>query len=292
MPHNSEYDLVKTTHRLLDVLDTYNVKAVFFVVGKIIEEYPNLVKEIFEHGHEIGIHGYAHEHIERLTKEDLTTFSNNLYRIELSLERLTGKRPVGFRSPYLTGPKFYMPGLYKILEEHKYKWVSNRELRYPEELFRPDRLGFPFLSGKNNWYTNILFVLLNLRLLFTETIHDNSGFFRIRKNLQWLNNGTKPFKRGRLMEVPLYSPLDCDLLGYPKPENRSPDTWIKYAVACLVGGLGRNRKHYMLNFHDWIIGTSNRVSILENTLKLLRSDKNSKFIIATDLGNQLLNIYE
>jgi len=283
MPYKGRYDLVKTTHRLLEVLDTYNVNAVFFVVGKIIEEYPDLIKEIAKNGHEIAIHGYTHERLDRLTKEDLTTFSVNLCRIELTLEKLTGKRPIGFRSPYLMAPRFYTLELYKLLEEHGYQWVSNCELRYPEELFRPDRLRFPYLWGKNNWFTNILFILLNIRLLITETIHDKSGLSRITDNLQWLNRGTEPFKRGNLIEIPLYSPLDCDLLGLPNLETRTPDIWVKYAVDCLVGGLNRKGKYYMLNFHDWIIGTSNRVLLLGNILKFLSFDENNKIITVSSL---------
>jgi glycosyltransferase involved in cell wall biosynthesis len=278
MPFESNYDLVKTTRNLLDVLARYNVKAVFFVVGKIIEQYPNLIKEISGHGHEIAIHGYSHEHIDKLSKEEFVIFSDNLSRIELSLERLIGKRPIGFRSPYLTGPKFYSSDLYKILDEHGYRWVSNRELRYPEELFRPDRLNAPFMWGRNNWFTNILFILLNIRLILTETIYSKSGISRIAANLRWLDSGAEPFQRERLMEIPLYSPLDCDLLGLPIPEAEVSREWIKYSTACLTNGINRHGNLYNLTFHEWIIGSSNRILILEDILKTLRFNKDNKFI--------------
>lgn len=283
MPYKNKYDLVKTTHRLLEVLNKYEVKAVFFVVGKIIEENPDLIKEIAEYGHEIALHGYSHEHLNKLTKKELIVFSNNLSRIELSLEKLVGKRPVGFRSPYLMAPKFYTPELYKILDEHGYQWVSNRELRYPEELFRPDRLRLPFLWGKNNWFINILFILLNIRLFITETTHNKSGLSRVKTNLLWLNRGTEPFRRGNLIELPLYSPLDCDLLGLPTLDTATSNDWSRYTTTCLVGGVKRKGIYYILNFHDWIIGSSNRVLILENILKLLKSGKNNKFMTTTNL---------
>jgi hypothetical protein len=283
MPHNSKYNLVKTTHRLLDVLNAYNVKVVFFVVGKIIEEYPDLIKEIAEQRHEIAIHGYSHEHLDKLTKEDLATFSDNLSQIELSLERLTGKRPVGFRSPYLMSPKFYTPELYRLLEEHGYEWVSNREIRYPDELFRPDRIPIKSIWRRNKWVTRFILPLLNIRMLLTDHITKKKGLRRFIANIRWLDRGATPFGRYGLLEIPIHTPLDCDLLGYPKPDENSPDDFVNYAVATLAGGVERKGKFYSMSFHDWIIGSSNRVSILENTLKLLMSDKNHKIVTATNL---------
>lgn len=283
MPYKGKYNLVKTTHRLLEVLDKYSVKAVFFVVGKIIEEYPNLIKEIARYGHEIAIHGYAHEHLEKLTKEELMVFSNNLSRRERSLEKLIGKRPAGFRSPYLMAPRFYTPELYKILEEHGYKWISNREIRRSDELFRPDRIKMRSLWGKNNGITRIILPFLNIRMILTDDITKKKGFRRIIANIRWLDRGAAPFERYGLLEIPVHTPLDCDLLGLPKPDEDTPDDFVSYAVATLVGGAERKGDFYNITFHDWIIGTANRVSILENTLKLLRSNKNNKIVIATNL---------
>jgi peptidoglycan/xylan/chitin deacetylase (PgdA/CDA1 family) len=48
------------TGRVLDVLDSYKVKANFFVLGKWAEAYPEIVKEIFDRGHLVGNHSYSH----------------------------------------------------------------------------------------------------------------------------------------------------------------------------------------------------------------------------------------
>jgi len=50
-----------TTHRLLDVLDTAQVTATFFVVGWIAERYRRLIDAVRHAGHQVGSHGYAHE---------------------------------------------------------------------------------------------------------------------------------------------------------------------------------------------------------------------------------------
>jgi glycosyltransferase involved in cell wall biosynthesis len=277
MPFQETYDLVETTRRLLKVLGTYNVKAVFFVVGKIIEENPDLIKEISKQGHEIGMHGYAHEHLDNLNAQELLIFSENLFRVEKLLEKLIGKRVRGFRAPYLIAPKFYIPEVYQMLEAHGYLWVSNREIRYPDELFRPDRIGIIGLWGLDNWFMHILLVFLNLRMIFSDSITGKKGISRIIANVKWLSSGTAPFRRGSMLEVPVYSPLDCDLLGLPKPNENTPKNVIRYAVRILIRGIKRRGELHVITFHDWIVGNSNRIQILELVLRKFTQNINITF---------------
>ncbi|HVZ67391.1 MAG TPA: polysaccharide deacetylase family protein [Patescibacteria group bacterium] len=288
MPYKSEYDLVKTTNDLLSLLRKYKVKAVFFVVGKIVEENPSVVKKIAAEGHEIAVHGYLHEHLDRLTDKELEIFSDKLSKIESSLEKLIGKRPVGFRSPYLMAPKFHTPELYKILKAHGYKWVSNRDLRYSEEIFRPDRFNLPFMWGKKNILTDILSPLLSLDIILKDRVNNGKGLKRIAQNIAWVNNGIKPFKRYGLVEIPLTSPFDCDLLGLPKPKEKTPEAWAKYVTACFVGGANRSQNLYTLNLHDWIMGSSNRISILDETLKSLSSNKKNRIDTVENFTKSIL----
>lgn len=50
------------TGQVLDILKDYNIKATFFVVGKNVEVYPELLKRIYNEGHSIGIHTYSHDY--------------------------------------------------------------------------------------------------------------------------------------------------------------------------------------------------------------------------------------
>ena len=50
------------TEKILDVLAKHNVKANFFVLGKWVEKYRDLLKETFKRGHLIGNHTYSHPH--------------------------------------------------------------------------------------------------------------------------------------------------------------------------------------------------------------------------------------
>ncbi len=48
--------------RTLDLLDRCGLRATFFVVGSQAVAHPDLVAEICRRGHEVGVHGFAHEH--------------------------------------------------------------------------------------------------------------------------------------------------------------------------------------------------------------------------------------
>lgn len=49
------------TQKVLDILDSFNIKATFFVIGKRCLEYPEILKEINQRGHLIGNHTFSHD---------------------------------------------------------------------------------------------------------------------------------------------------------------------------------------------------------------------------------------
>ena len=49
------------TPEVLELLQQYEARATFFVLGIYAEKYPALIKSIQYHGHEIGSHGYTHK---------------------------------------------------------------------------------------------------------------------------------------------------------------------------------------------------------------------------------------
>lgn len=50
----------EATPFILDVLDRYEAKATFFMVGDNAEKYPHLLQEVRSRGHRIGNHTYNH----------------------------------------------------------------------------------------------------------------------------------------------------------------------------------------------------------------------------------------
>jgi peptidoglycan/xylan/chitin deacetylase (PgdA/CDA1 family) len=91
-----EFGPVVGVPRILKLLKKYDLKACFFIPGGTIEEYPDMVKQVFDEGHEIGFHSYGHVNPADLTyeqqKED---FEKGL---EL-FQKVFKTRPYGYRSP-------------------------------------------------------------------------------------------------------------------------------------------------------------------------------------------------
>lgn len=50
------------TPKILKTLDSYNIKATFFVLGSMAEKNPSLIKQIKSQGHSIGNHTYSHKY--------------------------------------------------------------------------------------------------------------------------------------------------------------------------------------------------------------------------------------
>ena len=85
------------TPRLLDLLDRYNAKATFFLIGRYVRECPELVQETVARGHLIGNHTETHPNLFRLTPREI--------RIELRLchgaiSNALGSPPSWFRPPF------------------------------------------------------------------------------------------------------------------------------------------------------------------------------------------------
>ena len=55
------------TRRLLEGLEQREVKATFFLCGYRLADYKSLAKKIHDQGHEIGLHGYSHENLGKMT---------------------------------------------------------------------------------------------------------------------------------------------------------------------------------------------------------------------------------
>lgn len=82
--------------RILALLDRYQLPATFFVPGDTADRHPQETKAIAAAGHELGHHGYLHEPPPGLSEAEEREM---LQRGFDALERQTGHRPRGYRSP-------------------------------------------------------------------------------------------------------------------------------------------------------------------------------------------------
>ncbi len=99
---------------LLDLLAKHDVKATCFVLGKVAEEHPMLVRDIHEAGHEIASHGHTHREVFKLTPDE---FREELVHSVRLLEDITGEKVIGYRAPYFTITEESMWALDILCEE-------------------------------------------------------------------------------------------------------------------------------------------------------------------------------
>lgn len=87
---------VDNTRRLLELLDRARIRATMFVLGKVAEKFPEIVREIQSAGHELASHGYGHLEVFKQTREE---FREDIRKAKDLLEQVSGIRVIGYRAP-------------------------------------------------------------------------------------------------------------------------------------------------------------------------------------------------
>ena len=75
----------EVTEFILETLKKFNIKASFFLIGKKIQEFPELTKEIIKEGHIVGNHSFSHLNGFKSKKEEY------IYDIELGQKLINEK---------------------------------------------------------------------------------------------------------------------------------------------------------------------------------------------------------
>ena len=89
----------RQTGILLDLLDKYNVKATFFILGMLAKYRPDLVKKIKASGHEIGLHGMNHKTMFTLSREEALKDISDSYNL---VSDICGEKIYGYRAPFFS----------------------------------------------------------------------------------------------------------------------------------------------------------------------------------------------
>jgi peptidoglycan-N-acetylglucosamine deacetylase len=103
---------------ILDMLKRRNLPATFFIPSWTIENHENAVRAIADAGHEIGHHGYIHE---QPTSLSLAAEESVLVGGIQAIERLTGSRPAGYRSPAWE----FSSNTVELLARYQFSYSSN-----------------------------------------------------------------------------------------------------------------------------------------------------------------------
>lgn len=91
-----QYGVTRGINRILDVLEERNILATVFIPGWVAEHYSNIVENIHNKGHEIGVTGYDNENMGLLDYEKQL---ESIQRSVNAIKQITGEHPIGFRTP-------------------------------------------------------------------------------------------------------------------------------------------------------------------------------------------------
>jgi polysaccharide deacetylase family protein (PEP-CTERM system associated) len=128
-----ESRVCRNTERLLEIFARTDVRATFFVLGWVAEQFPALVRRIVAAGHELASHGFEHRLVYELDRE---AFRSDLRRARMALEAAGGVAVLGYRAPSYSVTSKSLWALDVLIEEG---YVYDASI-YP---IHHDRYGIP-----------------------------------------------------------------------------------------------------------------------------------------------------
>ena len=173
--------------RLLDLLDRYGIKGTFFVPGYVAETYPDLLPAFVGRGHEVGLHGFFHEHASHVDDDE---FAGALEASIAVFKKQIGIVPKGFRSPSWEMTAFMLAelkrrGLYDTsLMGFDHPYTIDGVTEIPVQWMVDDAIYFKFDgAGNDKWPPSAQDGILNTWIdewtvisresdLFMLTVHD------------------------------------------------------------------------------------------------------------------------
>jgi polysaccharide deacetylase family protein (PEP-CTERM system associated) len=228
--------VVVNTHLILDLLAEYNVRATFFVVGTVAEQFPELVRRINEEGHEVATHGFVHRLITHMGPE---AFDADLRRSIHILEDIIQGPIWGHRAAEFS---LNSSSLWAL------ELMAAAGLRYDSSMFpiRHRRYGMPAAPRHPHLIhtsagTLVEFPLATVRFLGQNLPIAGGGYLRVlplaltRWGIQALNRQGQ----AAVMYVHPYE-FEEEWLDLPVP-NRSGRRWFGLRMRALKRNWGRGQ---------------------------------------------------
>lgn len=105
------------TPQVLEIFSEAKGKATFFMIGEQMGNYPEVVKQVADQGHEIGNHTFTHPKLSQLSIQDCL---KEIEETEKLIEKMAGRKPVVFRPPYLD----YNQDTVSLLQNKRYPMIG------------------------------------------------------------------------------------------------------------------------------------------------------------------------
>ena len=85
------------TEKLLDILDKYDAKATFFLIGSKVSARANTLRRMQARGHQLGNHSWSHPELPKLSVDQIV---GEIDRTNEAIRQATGVKPSILRPPY------------------------------------------------------------------------------------------------------------------------------------------------------------------------------------------------
>ncbi len=85
------------TPKVLNELDRHHVKATFFMMGRNVERYPDVARDVLRRGHEIGNHSYSHPKLILMSPQRVR---DEIERTDKLLRDIGVSGEIHFRAPH------------------------------------------------------------------------------------------------------------------------------------------------------------------------------------------------
>jgi peptidoglycan/xylan/chitin deacetylase (PgdA/CDA1 family) len=131
-----QYGIEEGVPRIKKLLEKYRLPATFFVPGFIADKYPEVVKGLAEVG-EIGNHSWTHTYPDNMESREVEEWEYS--STSDLLEKLTGKRPIGYRSPAWEFSEYTIDILEKM-----------GDIQYSSNMMNTDRVKYLKVGGRES----------------------------------------------------------------------------------------------------------------------------------------------
>jgi polysaccharide deacetylase family protein (PEP-CTERM system associated) len=143
--HTFESRVERNVSLILEILSDHHSQATFFILGCVADLFPHMIRQIADAGHEIGCHGYAHQHIQR---QNVEQFRQDVHKARQCLVDQAQKPVQCYRAPSFSITKSTLWAL-DILAEEGFKIDSSI---FP---VRHDLYGIPDAERFPHWRNSI-----------------------------------------------------------------------------------------------------------------------------------------
>lgn len=126
------------TPAILDLLERYNIKATFFVIGKRVKKYPELTQKIWKSGHQVGNHTWSHS---IMIFKSASLIRQEIKKTDKLLRKLGYTEEIFFRPPC---------GMHLSTGVHQLKKMNKKDILF-------DAIGWDWISpGVDQIVSNVV----------------------------------------------------------------------------------------------------------------------------------------